>query len=201
MKDRLLFVFFLTFIIVWSCGREAEAQEMPGYEEVRKVLVEMTPSVFDNEATDEREARLALVSHAIVNASRNEMDVAILLTLGRYESWFAEYVGTGCHYPKGIPKGAGDCDKGRSRSYWQMKKHACRTGWRYKRGSKEALFAFALCARRQFRGALGRCRNRHSAGYWAGGFSGYAKSTICTWRPAAERARSLLYYKSLLEEM
>jgi hypothetical protein len=159
-------------------------------------VLEHTPrSVFDEETPDEQSARLDAAADAIDRASRTPQEAAALLAIGGAESAFAEYVASGCHYPDGIPDGAGHCDRGRSRSYWQLKVTACRSGWGHRRGSKAALDAFAVCARKRFLGALKRCDGRHPGGKLAGAFAGY-RSVDCAWegRPNdGARARARMY--------
>jgi hypothetical protein len=107
----------------------------------------------------------------------------------------------GCHYPDGIPDGAAHCDEGTSRSPWQLKAVSCRSGWAHRRGSKAALDAFAVCARKRFLGALKRCDGRHPGGRMAGAFAGY-RSVDCTWegRPNdGARARARMYRLRLMQ--
>jgi hypothetical protein len=152
------------------------------------VLLNQTPSVFDEESKENREIRLEEVASAIAYSSKSVEEASIRLAIGIEESHFAEYVGAGCSQ---IPEGAPNCDRGKSRSYWQMKPSTCLKGWQFPRGSREALYAFAECSGRVFRGAMRACRGKHPAGPWADGFAGYRTVTECTWAPAARRVRTL----------
>lgn len=186
----------LSFLFIWCVGRECEAAEL--YDVVRQFLAKEVVSVFDRDEPEEsRNRRLDHAARAVVNVARDVTEVAALLTIGRAESNWAGYVWAGCRYPDGIPEGASDCDKGKSRSYWQMKEETCRAGWSLERGDPRAVYVFAACAAKHWRSALTRCRGRHPAGYWAGGFSGYARSSVCTWGPAAGRAKTfgMVLYK------
>ena len=174
----------LVILVVYACGRDSVAGQESG---VLRELQSMPRSRFDVDGPDGRADRLSRLAGVIARVSAKPRDRAILLTLGRNESAFAEYVGAGC---TDIPEGAPDCDGGRARSYWQAWEVACPQAWKLERGSDEATEAFARCALRQMHSAARRCRGRHPAGYWAGGFSGY-RSASCTWGPAAARAREL----------
>jgi hypothetical protein len=150
------------------------------------ILLAMAPSVYDTEGPDARRERMGELAEIIAEVAEGRpSDAAALLTLGRFESNFAQYVGEGCVT---VPKGAADCDNGRARSYWQMWQVACPAGWKTERGSREATEAFARCAVRHFRGALARCRTRTRLSYIAGGFAGY-RGPSCDWQPAEDRAK------------
>lgn len=197
MHDRPLLFALAVAIACYCCGRPSEAEEpTPRVERVRSVLEQMPTSSWDrDESAAERDHRLDLVAHAIDHASKTDADAAALLAIGGMESAFAGYVIRGCNYPDGIPKGAGHCDRGNSRSPWQMKRVACRSGWAQERGSEAALQAFATCARKHFWGNVRRCSGRHPGGRLAGGFAGY-RGVDCTWegRPHdGARARARVY--------
>lgn len=202
MRDGPLFALLIAALIAFCCGRESEAGERPPLRErVRIVLEQMPRSVFDDETEAEQAARLDELADAIDAAARDDHEAAALLAIGGAESHFAEYVQSGCHYPDGIPKGAGHCDRGKSRSPWQMKVTACRAGWVLPRGSEAALRAFAVCARKRFLGGLKRCSGRHPGGDIAGAMAGY-RSVDCTWegRPHdGARARDRLYRLRLMQ--
>lgn len=180
----------LVFLIIWGSGRACDATELR--DRVRQFLASEPVSVFDQgEPKKERRRRLDVAADAMYRATQDPVELAVLLTIMRYESNGAGYVARGCAYPEGIPEGAPDCDRGKSRSYWQLKKETCPAGWRYERGATAAVYVFAVCAVKTWRGSLYRCQGEHPAGDWAGGFSGYARSSICTWGPAAPRAKTL----------
>jgi hypothetical protein len=199
LRYELQTCFLLAAILAYCCGRvsdvEAEYRE-PWRDRIRVVLKGMPRSVFDEESDGEQRARLDAAAVAIDQASRTPQDAAALLAIGGAESAFAEYVGAGCHYPDGIPEGASTCDRGKSRSYWQAKRVACRAAWALPRGSDAALRAFAVCARKRFSGALTRCDGQHPSGdRIAGGFAGY-RSVDCAWEGRdhdGARARARLY--------
>jgi len=198
MKNGPLFAIFIAALVCYCCGRPYEADASPLEDAVLEVLQSMPPSRWDAEEPPESRAeRLSEVAEAITVASRDGRDAAMLLALGRSESNFAGYVGAGC---VDIPDGAANCDRdpktgeSRARSYWQPWRRTCPVAWSYPRGSREALFAFALCARKRFWGAANTCRDRHPAGYLAGGFSGYRRGAECAWAPGAKRARLMLVY-------
>ena len=162
---------------------------------VLSVLMGLTPSKWDTGAPAARRSRLEPVSDAIALASRDPQEAAILIALGDAESHFAEYVGAGCEE---VPEGAANCDGGKARSYWQAWQSACPAAWKLPRGSQDSVYAFADCAIRRFRGALSRCREQTTLGYWAGGFSGYRQLSRCSWRPAVSRANAMHVKHSLL---
>jgi hypothetical protein len=181
----------LVGLLVYSCGRDATAETLE--ERVRAVLGESPPSRWDADERG-RDERLDALASIIADASSGPLDAAILLALGWHESRFAGYVGRGC---RDIPEEAANCDGGRARSYWQAWRVSCRQAWELPRGSEQATRAFAACALRRFHGSAKRCHGRHPAGHWAGAFSGY-RSVDCTWRPGAERARTLALRRSQL---
>lgn len=200
MKDGPLLAMLIAALICFCCGRESEAAVPELRDRIEAAIEAMPRSRFDDETRAQWVRRRGLIVHAIVRASETQEDVAALLTIGQVESHWADYVQAGCHYPDGIPAGAGHCDEGTSRSPWQMKVTACRLGWALPRGSTEALMAFAVCARKRFRGALRLCHGRHPGGPIAGAFAGYRKSTDCRWegRPRdGARARARTYQRRL----
>ena len=127
------------------------------------------------------------VALAIELATDDTTEQAALVALGWHESRWARYVVSG--YCSDGPSGA-RCDNGRARSPWQTHRSACPSAWALAEEDPRALERSAVCAVRLLRGARGRCRGMHPAGDLAGAFSGYARSSVCTWAPAAGRARS-----------
>jgi hypothetical protein len=190
----------LAALVCYCCGRQSDASDETGLrDDIRRVLGKSPPSRFDDETTEQRSARLDAIADDIAAASRDRREAAALLAIGQMESGWAEYVGAGCRYPGGIPKGAGHCDRGLSRSYWQMKQVACRPGWALSRGSRESQGVFAVCARKRFLGALRRCQGRHPGGDIAGAMAGY-RSANCSWEGREHdgaRARGRLYHLRL----
>lgn len=181
MKRSL--ILFILLAIVCATGRSSATPKQPTElrDQIRLVLGNLQRSMWDaDEDPSEQAARLDLAADAMAAATKDEFEAAALLTIGGVETNFAGYVAAGCKYPEGIPKGASTCDNGTSRSYWQMKITACRTGWALERGSTQALFAFAKCARARFLGSLKRCDGRHPGGRLAGAFAGY-RSVDCEW--------------------
>lgn len=178
----------IAFVLLtaYTCGRSAQAEE-PLETRVRGVLAGMPVSRWDADE-EGREGRLDDLARIVADVAESDLDAAILLAIGGEESNFAGYVGRGC---TDVPKSAANCDGGRARSYWQAWRVACRTAWELPRGSEQATYAFASCALKRFRGAAKHCRGRHPAGYWAGAFAGYRKSTECAWGPGARRAETL----------
>lgn len=203
MKDGPLFALLIAALICFCCGRESEASEREPdlRERVFAVLQGMPPSVWDkDEDPNDREARLDFLAVTIATVSRDYVDAAALLTIGRFESRFARYVQAGC---VDIPVGAPNCSGRHARSPWQLEEVACAEGWARPRGSDEALLRFAACARARFRGALTRCEGKHAGGRWAGAFAGY-RSIDCAWeggphQGARPRARSFQVRLSQLQ--
>lgn len=190
MNTDVSLLWIVVLLLAFCCGRTADADERPSLEtRVRSVLERMPTSKWDHdESPESRSQRLDEIASAIAAASRTDHEAAALLTIGNRESTWVRYVREGCNYPDGIPKGASTCDRGTSRTYWQMKGVSCRPGWALPRGSDETVVVFAMCARRRFVGALRRCKGRHPAGDVAGAFAGY-RSVDCEWPEGAARAK------------
>lgn len=199
MREGPLFVLLLAVLIAFCCDRESRAREPDGscfastivatkqeptlQDRIFAVLQSMPPSVWDeDEPPNDREARLDFAAHLIATASRDYRDAAALLTLWWFESRGALYVWRGCR-PEEIPEGAPDCSGGNARSPWQLEEVACHEGWELPRGSDEALYEFARCARARWRGALTACGSVHGA------FARYATGSECEHPQAAARAR------------
>jgi hypothetical protein len=202
-RDSVVFAAVLLLLLVYSCGRPAEASENHLRARVLSALERQPVSKWDDESPKERRARLEFIADAIAGASRNAHEAAVLLTIGEVETHWAGYVGAGCDYPGGIPEGASTCDRGTSRSYWQMKESACREAWLLPRGSDRAMYAFAKCARERFNGAIKRCAGRHPGGDLAGGFAGY-RSVDCAWEGREHdgaRARARRFHRRLAQLM
>jgi len=131
------------------------------------LMMSFPSSHLDSETYEEREARLKPAAAAIGYAARNKFEVRALVTLGKFETEFASYVGNGCIV---IPeKASGNCDGGLARSFWQVHKW-CKIAWALPRGSVEATKQFAICAIQHFRGGLRRCHRS-----LRGAFSSYYK--------------------------
>ena len=153
---------------------------------VLAVLLSLQPHVSDlDEAPGARKARLGAIAQDIATASKGNRDrAAALIVLGSRESHFASWVGDGCQGDP--PKGSGDCDKGRARSYWQVWARGCRKGWALPVGSRAAQAAFAGCAARLWQAARRRCQSANEDPL-VGAYSGYR--SVCRWEPAKARAR------------
>lgn len=178
MRETPLFLLFLAALVVFCCGRSADANDLEA--RTLRVLRDLPRSKWDDPGPA-RDRRLARTARVI--SQWREVDAALLIALGEAESDFAGYVGAGC---VDVPPGAPDCDKGKARSYWQAWRVACPQAWELPRG-EAATAAFASCARRRFWGAVRRCRGRHPSGPLAGGFSGYA-GRGCDWPGGTARA-------------
>lgn len=149
------------------------------------------------ETPEQRADLLRPVALAIELATHDTTEQAALIALGYHESGWARYVLEG-RCADG-PPGA-RCDHGRARSPWQLWRRACPSAWELSEDDPRALERSAACAVRLLRGARGRCRGMHPAGDVAGMFSGYARGGVCTWAPAAGRARSMASVLVRLEE-
>lgn len=148
-----------------------------------------------DEPPETRKARIEQMARAVLGATRNPHEIAVLLELGRAETWFSAYSHRACTpYDK---RYSGDCDriwkgkrKGqiRARSFWQLWERTCPALWKEKPGSDAAVNAAAKCALKHFRFARKQCARRTRHGALAGAFSGYRSTMVCEWEPAKARA-------------
>ena len=174
VKRNLVF-FLAIFAALFALGGKAP-EKSPG-KFLQPAILEVLKSfpVHESDKDEDpkaREKRLGGVAEDVAIASSGDREkAAALLTIGKFESHHARWVGAGCVGTP--PKGVGDCDKGKSRSYWQMKITACPEGWLHPPGSRRAQKEFAKCAARRWIGAYYRCKNDHPKGPLAGAYSGY----------------------------
>lgn len=109
-----------------------------------------------DEPAAERERRLAVVWDAVKGFPDQERRA--VLAIGWGESKWARHVLRDC---KSKPKDArGNCDKSKSRSYWQLQGAACPELHElpHGEGSDESVRIAAECARQHWVWSLGRCR-------------------------------------------
>lgn len=142
------------------------------------------------ETPEQRSDLLRPVAMAIELATEDQTEQAALVALGWHETggWARFVVEGRC---KDGPTGM-RCDNGRARSPWQVHRtRLCSAAWELAEDDPRTLERSAECAVRHLRGAMGRCRGLHPAGEWAGAFSGFARSAVCTWAPAAGRAETM----------
>jgi hypothetical protein len=141
------------------------------------------------EPPEERRALLYLVAESIAEAAGDDRQIAAaLIAVGYHESRFARYVVEGRCMDG--PPGA-RCDNGRARGVFQLWQVACSSAYQHPAGSLASMRAEARCAANLWRGARGRCRDRHPAGDDAGAMSGYGRGSVCTWGPGAARAATM----------
>jgi len=114
---------------------------------------------------------------------------AAVLAIGKHESGYAGYVGTG-HCDEG-PKGM-RCDNGQARTYWQTWKVACPAAWSAEPGSDAEIRAGAQCAARLLAGAYLFCAKPDLTEdqRWQRAFGRYAGQG-CEWRGGTERVATL----------
>ena len=153
---------------------------------VMTVLLAHKPWLDRDMSTTEREHVLQPVAEAIADVSRNELDAAVLLSLGWHETKFASLVLTGrC---REMPEGQ-RCDSGKARGVWSLHAEACRDAWALAAGSVESVRAEARCALRLLRFHAYRCRE-HSISPLFGAFSGYSGAG-CHWGQAEQRVATV----------
>ena len=174
MKHTLtLIVAALAVLVAGIAAKPAEPEGLwlkPAIRaELDRIPVHMSDKDEDPKARDQR---LDTIAEDLAIAARGDRNKAAAgITLAEFEAHLARWVGDGC---KGDPpKGAGNCDAGRSRSYWQMKEKACRPGWAHPRGSRAAQRAFAKCAVKRWQSSYNRCRTSNTDSPLAGAYSGY----------------------------
>jgi hypothetical protein len=176
-------------------------------------LMGFSPSVHDQETTEQRTRRLQIAAEAIGNATARAMCLeawakedcrrawrrdrrelaAALIALGHFETKYAQYVGEGrCHDG---PRGQ-RCDDGNARTYWQTWAVACPDAWKASPGSREEVEAGAWCAARLLSGAYNFCKEPAGDG-WARAFGRYG-GRACGWDGGAERAKLMRKIQSKL---
>lgn len=142
------------------------------------------PAWLDRDVTREQRAPIVeMYATAIVDASRNDTDVAMLLSLARHEASFSVRIGGG-----NCPARA--CDHGRARGWFQLHESACRAAWAFDAGTVESVREEARCALSQLKHHGWRCRE-HSLTPMMGAFSGYATGGDCHWAGAGARVMTV----------
>lgn len=108
------------------------------------------------QSPEHRAAKDAVIWDAIKGFTAQER--AAVLSIGYGESRWAEYVLHDCVTMP--PDASGDCDRGRSRSYFQLRPATCPELFRLPKGtgSPESVKIAAECARRMWLFSVGRCR-------------------------------------------
>lgn len=172
------------------------------------ILVALAPFYGDKETPERRLVRLESAAEAMAAAAEKYRDripplmtAAALITLGKHESNFAQFVGEGrcLDGPKGMR-----CDQDpstgepRARSYYQLWKVACPKLWETEPGSREEQMVAADCAIVNWAKGWHACGPKHPDGRIAGAFAGYRTQSNCKWAPAKKRASTMAHFQSKL---